>query len=40
MAGVELDVLERVTVEPGSSPDDLRSDLETLTTLWRDRLAG
>jgi len=39
MDSVELEVLERVTVELGTSPDELRSDLETLTVLWRERLA-
>ena len=40
MDGVELEVLERVTVEPGGTRDTLRADLETLAGLWRERLAG
>jgi hypothetical protein len=40
MDGVELEILERLTVEPGSAQDNLRVDLETLAALWRERLAG
>ncbi|MHB8958635.1 MAG: GIY-YIG nuclease family protein [Candidatus Limnocylindrales bacterium] len=40
MDGIEVRELERVTVEPGTTRDELRSDLETLAALWRERLAG
>lgn len=37
---VELEVLETVPVEPGTEARALRSDLDTLAELWRERLAS
>ncbi len=39
IGGLSLEVLETVQVEQGSDPAGLRTDLETLAALWRERLA-
>jgi broad specificity phosphatase PhoE len=36
--GLEFEVLETVVVEPGTADGDLRSELATLETLWREQL--
>jgi hypothetical protein len=35
-----LDVLDTLTVAPGSTPDDVRADLTQLEKLWREKLAS
>lgn len=37
--GLVFEVLETVTVEPGTPDADLRADLATLEALWREQLA-
>ena len=37
--GLELDVLDVVQIEAGTEPEAVRDDLETLATMWRERLA-
>ena len=38
--GLAFEVLETVAVEPGTSDSDLRADLATLETLWREQLGA
>jgi hypothetical protein len=38
--GLSLEVLETVAVEPGADMSAVRRDLDTLVSLWRERLEG
>jgi len=40
MEAVRLEVLDTLDVEPTMTPAELASDLNTLETLWRERLGG